>query len=301
VLERPEASADPSLFGAALVTVTGFAPLVDIAPARQYGNQAVELARQLGDDRLLADALGVLSAMYFFAGEPDRGLPLAQEAVDRARQFGDDVLLGRSLMICLLSCNLIEPAQSERLLAEAITYTERSGNQLLRSHLHNNAAVHALRAGDIPAARAHLEQAAQAARATGQENPAAAANLGWALREEGNPQQALSSFEASLRIGRRSGEQPVIACAILGLACLAADLGDWDRSAALHGVAQAFVDRSGEPWQDIEARYRQHNLAQVHAHLGDELFDQAYANGMALSVDQALRTALGQAGAATGS
>jgi len=301
VLERPEASADPSLFGAALVTVTGFAPLVDIAPARQYGNQAVELARQLGDDRLLADALGVLSAMYFFAGEPDRGLPLAQEAVDRARQFGDDVLLGRSLMICLLSCNLIEPAQSERLLAEAITCTERSGNQLLRSHLHNNAAVHALRAGDIPAARAHLEQAAQAARATGQENPAAAANLGWALREEGNPQQALSSFEASLRIGRRSGEQPVIACAILGLACLAADLGDWDRSAALHGVAQAFVDRSGEPWQDIEARYRQHNLAQVHAHLGDELFDQAYANGMALSVDQALRTALGQAGAATGS
>src|SRR5580693_3268211 len=301
VLERPEASADPSLFGAALVTVIGFAPLVDIAPARQYGNQAVELARQLGDDRLLADALGVLSAMHFFAGEPDRGLPLAQEAVDRARQFGDDVLLGRSLMICLLSCNLIEPAQSERLLAEAITYTERSGNQLLRSHLHNNAAVHALRAGDIPAARAHLEQAAQAARATGQENPAAAANLGWALREEGNPEEALSSFEASLRIGRRSGEQPVIACAILGLACLAADLGDWDRSAALHGVAQAFVDRSGEPWQDIEARYRQHNLAQVRAHLGGELFDQAYANGMALSVDQALRTALGQAGAGTGS
>ena len=94
VLERPEASADPSLFGAALVTVTGFAPLVDIAPARQYGNQAVELARQLGDDRLLADALGVLSAMHFFAGEPDRGLPLAQEAVDRARQFGDDVSAG---------------------------------------------------------------------------------------------------------------------------------------------------------------------------------------------------------------
>src|SRR5580692_3799781 len=301
VLDRPEASADPALFGAALVTVAGLAPLVDIAPARQYGHQAVELARQLGDDRLLADALGMLSAVHFFAGEPDRGLPLAREAVDRARQLGDDVLLGRSLMICLLAVDLVEPAQSERLLAEAITCAGRSGNQLLRSHLHNNAAVHALRAGDIPAARAHLEQAAQAARATGQENPAAAANLGWALREEGNPEEALSSFEASLRIGRRSGEQPVIACAILGLACLAADLGDWDRSAALHGVAQAFVDRSGEPWQDIEARYRQHNLAQVRAHLGGELFDQAYANGMALSVDQALRTALGQAGAGTGS
>jgi predicted ATPase/class 3 adenylate cyclase len=301
VLDRPEARADPSLFGAALVTVTGLAPLVDIAPARQYGDQAVELARQLGDDRLLADALGMLSAMHFFAGEPDRGLALGREAVDRARPLGDDVLLGRSLMIYEMSSDLIEPTQSARLLAEAIACSERSGNQLLRSHVHNNAAAQALSAGDVAAARAHLDQAAQAARATGQENPAAEANLGWAQREEGNYDGARSSFEASLRISRRSGEQPIMACAILGLGCLAADLDDWDRSALLHGVAQAFLDRSGEPWQDIEARYRQHNLAQVRAHLGDELLDRAYAKGMALSIDQALRTALGHTGVPSGS
>ena len=301
VLDRPEARADPSLFGAALVTVTGLAPLVDIAPARQYGDQAVELARQLGDDRLLADALGMLSAMHFFAGEPDRGLALGREAVDRARPLGDDVLLGRSLMIYEMSSDLIEPTQSAPLLAEAIACSERSGNQLLRSYVHNNAAAHALSAGDVPAARAHLDQAAQAARATGQESPAAAANLGWAQREEGNHDGARSSFEASLRIGRRSGEQPIMACAILGLGCLAADLGDWDRSALLHGVAQAFLDRSGEPWQDIEARYRQHNLAQVRTHLGDELLDRTYAKGMALSIDQALRTALGHTGVPSGS
>ena len=301
VLDRPEARADPSLFGAALVTVTGLAPLVDIAPARQYGDQAVELAHQLGDDRLLADALGMLSAMHFFAGEPDRGLALGREAVDRARPLGDDVLLGRSLMIYEMSSNLIEPTQSALLLAEAIACSERSGNQLLRSFVHNNAAAQALSAGDVPAARAHLDQAAQAARATGQESPAAAANLGWTQREEGNHDGARSSFEASLRIARRSGEQPIMACAILGLGCLAADLGDWDRSALLHGVAQAFLDRSGEPWQDIEARYRQHNLAQVRAHLGDELLDRAYAKGMALSIDQALRTALGHTGVPSGS
>lgn len=167
--------------------------------------------------------------------------------------------------------------------------------------MHNNAAAQALSAGDVPAARAHLDQAAQAARATGQESPAAAANLGWTQREEGNHDGARSSFEASLRIARRSGEQPIMACAILGLGCLAADLGDWDRSALLHGVAQAFLDRSGEPWQDIEARYRQHNLAQVRAHLGDELLDRAYAKGMALSIDQALRTALGHTGVPSGS
>jgi len=300
VLDRPEASADPRLFGAALVTVTCVAPLVDIAPARQYGDQAVELARRLGDDRLLADALAMVSAMYFFAGEADRALPLGREAVDRARQVGDDVLLGRCLMVCLLSGDLIQPAQSARLLAEGIACTARSGNQLLLSYLHNNAAVHALSGGDIPAARAHLDQAAQAERAIGQQSGNVAANLGWVQREEGDPEGARSSFETGLRIGRRTGEQPGIAYALLGLGCLAADLGDWDRSAVLHGVAQAFLDRSGEPWQDVEARYRQHNLAQVRAHLGDELFDRAYTNGMALSVDEAVRTALGRAGPSPG-
>jgi predicted ATPase/class 3 adenylate cyclase len=295
VLDRPEARADPSLFGAALVIVTGLAPMVDIAPARQYGEQAVEVARQLGDDRLLADALGMLSAMHFFTGRPDRGLALGWEAVGRARPLGDDVLLGRSLMICLMSTDVIEPAQYPRLLAEAIACTGRSGDQILLAYLHNNAAVHALSVGDVPAARAHLDQAAHAGRAGGHENPAAAANLGWVQREEGYYDGARSSFEESLRIGRRSGAQPIIACAILGLGCLAADLGDWDRSALLHGVAQAFLDRSGESWQDIEARYRQRNLAQVRAHLGDEPFDRAYAKGMALGVDEALRTALGKA------
>ncbi|HLK74372.1 MAG TPA: adenylate/guanylate cyclase domain-containing protein [Streptosporangiaceae bacterium] len=294
VLDRPEAGADPRLFGAALVTVTCIAPQVDIAPARQYGGQAVELARQLGDDRLLADALGMLAAMHFFAGEPDRGLRLSREAVDRARRLGDDVLLGRSLMICLLAGDLIERAQSARLLAEAISCASRSGNQLLLSFLHNNAADHALRAGDIPAARTHLDQAAQAARATGQENPAAAANLGWADREAGHPDEARSWFEACLRIARRNGAQPVIACAVLGLACVAADRGDWDRSALLLGVAQAFLDRSGEPWQELETRYRQDTMAQVRAHLGDEPFDRAYARGMALSADEALPATLGR-------
>src|SRR6202035_6025675 len=105
-------------------------------------------------------------------GERRGGLRLAGGAAARARQLGDDDLLGRSLMICLLSSNLVEPAQSGRLLAEAIACTERSGDQLLRSFLHNNAAVQALRTGDVPAARAHLDQAAQAAQAIGQGNPA---------------------------------------------------------------------------------------------------------------------------------
>jgi hypothetical protein len=83
-----------------------------------------------------------------------------------------------------------------------------------------------------------------------------------------------------------------MAGAILSLAFLAGDAGDWDRAAALHGAAQAFQDRTGNPWQVPTARDRRDSLDQARAHLGDEPVERAYAQGMALSVDQALDLAL---------
>ena len=83
-----------------------------------------------------------------------------------------------------------------------------------------------------------------------------------------------------------------MAVAILGLACLAGDAGDWDRAAVLHGAAQAFHDRTGNPWQEFDARYRRDSLDQARAHLGDEQLERAYAQGMALSLEKALDLAL---------
>ena len=84
-----------------------------------------------------------------------------------------------------------------------------------------------------------------------------------------------------------------IASANSGLACLAADTGDLHRAAALHGAAQACLDPTGLPWENLEAGYRQHSLDQIRAHLGQGQFERAYATGMALSLNQALDLAAG--------
>jgi NB-ARC domain len=73
---------------------------------------------------------------------------------------------------------------------------------------------------------------------------------------------------------------------------LAGDAGDWDRAAALHGAAQAFLDRTGSPWEELEARYRRDSLGQARAHLGDEQLERAYAAGIAFSLEKALDLAL---------
>ena len=294
-LRRPDARADPALFGTALVTAAVVAWFIDVATARQLAEQAVQVARQLGDERLLISALGALCGAHFFAGEPETGRPFGQESVERARRLGNDVLLAVSLRGYLLT---IDAARSGPLYAEAIACIERSGDHLMSCILHTNAGDHALDAGDLPAARAHLEAAAQAAQQIGFENAYVQATLGDVLRAERDPDGARSVFEAALRIGRRNGDSRVMSAAMLGLACLAGDAGDWDRAAALHGAAQAFLDRTGVQWQELPARNRQESLDQARARLGDEQLERAYAQGRALSLDQALDLALPKAGPA---
>src|SRR5580693_5993571 len=297
-LRRPDAGADPALFGAALVTATILANQIDIATARQLAEQAVQVARQLGDERLLSRALAARCGAHFFAGEPETGLRSGQESVERARQLGDDVLLAWSLLLYLMPLDAIDPARSGQLYTEAIACTERSGDHLINSILHGRAGAAALTAGDIPAARAHLQAAAQTARQIGWESTNVPTVLGLALRADKDPDGARSTFEAALRIGRRNGLNIGMAGAISGLACLAGDAGDWDQAAALHGVAQAFQDRTGNPWQEPGARYRRDSLDQARAHLGDEQLERAYAQGMTLNPEEALDLALPKAGPA---
>ena len=285
-LERPDARADPVLFARALIVAALVSRVSDIASARRYGEQAVEFARQLDDTRLLIQTLAVLASVCYFAGEAERGLPLGQEAVERARPLGDDVLLAEALSGYLMCIDLVDPVRSGELFDEAIACTQRSGDHLFACIMHNNAGVHALRVGDIPAARAHLEAAAQASQATGESSDSVAINLGWVRRHDDDHDGAWSSFEAALRMSRRSGHRFDIAYAVLGLACLAADAGEWSRACVLHGIAQAALDRTGEAWQEPEAGYRRESLAQVRAHLGQERSERDYARGLALSSDE---------------
>ena len=299
VLERPDARADPRLFGAAAITAMDAVRSDGVhgdgrAAARRLGELVAELGRQLDDDRLLIASLSLLCGGFYFSGEPEKGLPLGEEAVERARRLGDDVLLGGALMHCLLASDLIDPVRSEQLFAEAIACTERTGDRLVSYNLHNNLGVHALRVGDIPAARAHLEQAAAIMPEIGEKSHHVTVNLGWVLRQENDPGGARAKFEASLRMSLRNGERPGIAYSSLGLACVAADEDDWYRAAKVHGMAQAFLDRTGEPWQEPEASYRRESLDKLHAHLGAEQFDRSYGAGNVLSFDDALDLVLGR-------
>jgi tetratricopeptide (TPR) repeat protein len=269
--------------------------LADLPASLQLAEKAAEVADALGDDRLFTLSREMLCAAYSFAGQPERARLLGAKAVQRARKLGDDVLLGMSQLAHALA---VDSATARPLYAEAFACTERSGDFATEQVLQNDAGWAALEMRDIPGARAHTEASIRAAEALGTPHPAQSANLGIILRAEHDLDGARSTLQEALRIGRRIGDKWCMAWAILGLACLDGDLGDWHRAATLHGAAQALLDQTGVPW-DPSDRFRKESLDQAGAALGDEQFQRAYARGMALSFDQAIDLALGQVLSAT--
>jgi predicted ATPase/class 3 adenylate cyclase len=296
VLSRPEAAANPALFAEALVVAALLTTLADMSTGLRLAEKADEVAGGLGDDRLLILSRQMLCEAYYFAGQPERARPLGAEAVQRARRLGDDVLLGMSLDAYALT---VDVAAAGPLYAEALACAERSGDLGAEQGLHLNAGGAALELGDIPGARAHTEAAIRAAEALGIPHPLQSVNLGWILRAEHDLDGARSTLREALRVSRRIGFKRIMAEAILGLAFLDGDLGDWPRAAMLHGAAQALLDQTGAPWDPLDAPHRQESLDQAGAALGDEQFQRAYARGMALSFGQAIDLALGQALPAT--
>jgi len=98
VLGRPEAAADPALFAEALASAATLTTFTDLPTSLQLAEQADEVAGRLGDDRLLILSRADLCLAHYFAGQPERARPPGADAVQRARQLGDDVLLGYSLL-----------------------------------------------------------------------------------------------------------------------------------------------------------------------------------------------------------
>jgi tetratricopeptide (TPR) repeat protein len=240
----------------------------------------------------LISSLTVLCAAHNFAGDPEVGLPYGEEGVERARLLGDDVLLSQSLSRFLLGYKLMRRTDVEMLFREAISCAQRSGDGYLIVMLQNNAAVLALEAGNIPAARHLLDEATRVSHEIGVTTYNVKINMGMVLRGEGDFEGARSMLNDALRISRRNGDRFGLAYSTSGLACLAADLADWRRSAELHGVAQSYLDQIGHPWLTYAQQFREVSIETVRALLGNEEFQSSYARGYELSLDRAIALTL---------
>ena len=265
----------------------------DTAVAEQCARRAMELFRVQGDRWGTSESGQALGYVQSLRGEHRAALATFVEAAAKARE------LGASGDLALLTVQaawehefLGEPREADRMLA--LTETERtrdSQSPEVHSYLLMTRAEFARRRGDLDSATRWLSEG----RRTSDRNFLGPFRAQYELSDgfiavgRGEYAKASGHFGAGLAAATKFFyDRPDVAACVEGLAAAACSLGEPRTAAVLLGSAASI-----RPAQLPPARYvdgaRSH--ANARAALEPEEFDRAYAEGRALSPDEALSLA----------
>jgi predicted ATPase/transcriptional regulator with XRE-family HTH domain len=116
--------------------------------------------------------------------------------------------------------------------------------------------------------------------------------FGLLAQSEGDNQQARIFLEESLVLSHRLGPIWLRANALMGLSGVAAAEGQARRAARLLGAADTQLELGASYWDAAESRYIERAVASAVAQLGEDAFAEAYAEGRAMTFEQAAAHAL---------
>jgi tetratricopeptide (TPR) repeat protein len=309
--------------------ISGRFPAALLALARQGGDKA-EIAGQLGGQGLLASGHGdYRAARDFFAecrtiweelgerwnadwarsnwagsmtrlGEFETARPILEDFLAATRAAGRR---GWSIYpIAELGRNRFgagDLARARALFEEALEISRETGQvHKTIDYLADLAAI-ARCEGDFDTARSLYEESLGAWRDLGRaERPfptlLGLGDLSW---EAGDLTAADAFYQEALTPQRRVPIKACLAECLEGLAGVAAGQGSWEKAARLLGAAEALRDSSGAVILPHRRPAVERLLAEVRAALGEQEFAAAWAEGRAMSIEDAIRYALQEPGA----
>ncbi len=104
--------------------------LGDRAAARLHCTEALELARELGNQRELAVASNALAQLNRLDGQPDAAEPLYEQVVALARQLSDREFAAIGLLgLAMLAVGRADTDRARDLLREALIIAEETGSK----------------------------------------------------------------------------------------------------------------------------------------------------------------------------
>jgi DNA-binding CsgD family transcriptional regulator/tetratricopeptide (TPR) repeat protein len=255
--------------------------------------EALALARTLGDRDVIAESLCNLSRATREVGEYDRAAALAEEALlvhRAARHRGKAHAL---LVLGDVARDLGKAAEVRVLSEESLAIFRELGDPLGEGFSLHNLAVAAYGEGNLGLARALGEESLAIFRCVDVQGAMVEvlASLGPILDSAGDAASALAALTEALPMAVRVGPRWVVAALLEGIAKVAAGQRQDLVAVALASRAAALrtqIEMSVRPnWQpDLER-----TLATARAALGQEAFAVAWEQGHARSLAEVMTTA----------
>jgi tetratricopeptide (TPR) repeat protein len=254
--------------------------------------EGAAIAREVGDEGLVAKHLCGIAMQLYRLGEYTRSNETAQEALEIAAAVGDPNILALAHDRRAIAGTLGKQFDEARAhFAAALRLCEHTGNRWRMSITYNNLADNEMAAGDLTAARAAVE-AAMECGFTFRTRAALLVNLGTLTLLEGDFEAAQVHCRDALRKLIRTGRSVDVPNPLLGLAICAHVSENLERAGVLHGAATAWGEAQGVPFEHLEADLRDRDIAALQLQMGETAYVAAYSRGYELSRPDALALAL---------
>jgi tetratricopeptide (TPR) repeat protein len=242
--------------------------------------------------------LGVSGGFESVLGEYKAADERLAAAVDAGRAIGDRRVLAQALIKAGVNC-LRQPgklASARAHFEEALSIVRALGDENLAGIILINLSAVASGEGDRAQGRAYTEEAL-GLRLFEHSRGMCLLNLGDMLLEDGDLAGAKVHLREGLVVHSRFGDKSSVAFALESLAAIAVREGAPAHAARLAGAIETLYEAAGgvrmytsdEPWE--------HTLAKIREALEPAVFERECARGRAMSFEQAIAAALGEAAA----
>jgi predicted ATPase/class 3 adenylate cyclase len=267
----------------------------DNAHASQTSLQAAALARELGDNRLLGIALAFNAAGKMVVGDQTDPEDLLSEGVSAGRESGDKFSLG--LALSMAGQNLVrlkDSARGRSLIEEGIATLQESGNRWALTMAMLSLGITAKFMGSYDEARQRFAVCDPIFREMGDMHRVnmIRSELAHIERYEGHYQKAKDMYKESIVEWKRIGHRAAIAHQLECFASIAKVEEQSQRAARLFGAAEALREKIDIPMTAMERVEYDREIADLKAGMDEKVFSSAWAEGRALTMEQAIDCAL---------
>jgi len=262
------------------------------ATSRSQYEEAAKLFQQVSDSWRNGRCLTQLARISTAQGEYSRARALLEESLGVYQALGDQERLGWVLYLLaqVLFVSQEDPARAYTLAEQGLALSKGVGVNWVTAYELSLLGQMRLVQGEQALARELAEESVTTLKGVGDRWGSVDALLGLArvVAYQGDLAAAHARYQESLEILRELDSKALIAACLEGLGAVVVVQKKPEWAARLWGTAEALREAIGAPMPPVYRAEYERALAAARTALGEEAFATAWAQGRAMSPDQAL-------------
>ncbi len=269
----------------------------DYEKAQRLFEESLPLHREVGAKGQVASTLLGLGRIAWRQGDSERAQPFFEESLTAYQELND---VGAVAVVLTNLGNLAKDrgdyVKAQGLYEESLTIQRELKNSLQIAGVLLNLASIAFSQNDFASGEAIQEEGLLLFREVGHKLGTAMSlcNLGACALEQNHFEEAQARYAEALALYQALGDQRGIAAILDGFARLYAAQGRTIRAVHLWAVAEALRETMGAALGPGDQEKNRLAVSDARAIVGDKVFEAAWAEGRAMSMEQAVKYALGE-------